>query len=163
MSLEKEEDKMQCKTIDSPEGFEDFFCKKSGVLCVPEERFRDFDGKVLSHDTFDFAKWFREKHPDILIDVVKADGVSDLRSGDYWLPVALLAGNVSFQVYLGIVANYLYDKLKGCLKHEKASVHLKTIYRSSKDGKYKKFEYDGSIDGLKAIIKKVDLKEFVEE
>jgi hypothetical protein len=163
MSLEKEEDKMQCKTINSFEGLEEFLSKKKDVLCIPEKRFHDYEGQVLNPDTFDFAKWFREKRPDVSIDVIKADGIADLRSGDYWLPLVLLAGDVSFQVYLGIVANYIYDKLRGSLNHDKASVHLKTIYRSAKDGKFKKFEYDGSVDGLTAIIKKVDLNEFMEE
>ena len=162
MNLE-EKDKLKHENITPPSDYIEFLNTKRGVLCVPEQKFRDYAGTVLQPETFRFAKWFTQNHPEIAIDVHEADARADLRSNDFWLPFVFLAADVSLQIYLNIVANYIYDMARGSLKHDKKSVHLKTIHKSSETGEIKEFTYDGSVKGFKALIKKFDLNKFMDK
>ncbi len=84
----------------------------------------------------------RKNNPNINIEVQKADKRLLLRSGDYWLPIVFLARDITLPLYLNIVANYLYEKMKGALKGEKARVHLSAIYEDSSKDLTKKFDFE---------------------
>lgn len=161
MDLEKK-DTVEHRIIESPPEFIDFINKGSGVLCVTESKFRDYNGKVLKPDTFRFAKWLKQNYPGIPINVNEADARADLRSNDFWMPLVFLASDISIQIYLSIVSNYIYDMARGALKHDKKSVHLRAIYKSA-TGETKEFSYYGSVEGLKESIKKFDLNKFMDE
>ena len=84
-----------------------------------------------------------------------------LHSNDYWFPLAVLGSDTAAQFYIGMVVNYVYDRLKGALKHDTHLVHLAAIYEDKPSGKVKKFIYTGPVEGLKACMKKIDLNEFL--
>jgi len=157
----EQKDTTRDKSIETPIDFGDFYEKSNGILCHPEEKFRDYEGPVLKPDTFRFSKWVRQKHSDIHIDVQSAEARADLRSNDFWLPLVFLASDVSLQVYLNLVAKYIYDIARGALTHDKKSVHLRAIYKNAESNETREFSYDGSVDGLKACIKKVDLNKLI--
>jgi hypothetical protein len=161
MDIQKE-DKAKYETIDAPLEFLNFLNTKNGVLCVPEPKFREYTGSVLKPDTFSFAKWFKKNHPEITIDVGNASAKVGLRSNDFWLPLVYLANDVSLQIYLNIVANYIYDMARGALRHDKKSVHLSVIHKSE-SGDIKEFLYDGSLEGLKNTIKKIDINKLMDK
>jgi len=157
----EQKDTIRNESIETPIDFADFHARSNGILCHPEEKFRDYEGPVLKPDTFRFAKWVRQKHSSIHIDVQSAEARADLRSNDFWLPLVFLASDVSLQVYLNLVANYIYDIARGALTHDKQSVHLRAIYKSAEANETMEFSYDGSVEGLKACIKKVDLNKLM--
>lgn len=61
-----------------------------------------------------------------------------------------------------MVANYLYDKIRGALKGDKCTVNLEVIVEDKKIGKAKKFSYHGSCEGLKEVIHRIDVNELME-
>jgi len=159
----EQKDTIRDESIEPPIDFPDFFEKSKGILCHPEEKFRDYEGPVLKPDTFRFAKWVKQKHSNIHIDVRSAEAMADLRSNDFWLPLVFLASDVSLPVYLNLVANYIYDMARGALTHDKRSVHLRAIHKSAETNETMEFSYDGSVDGLKACIKKIDLNKLMDK
>ena len=64
--------------------------------------------------------------------------------------------------YIGLVINYIYDKLKGSLKGEKenAKVHIEVEQKVGIN--YKKFKYDGPVSGLENSIEKFNINDFME-
>ena len=124
-----------------------------GIMCIPRNIGTDSPQSLLEPDTFRFAKWLKLKNEDVNIAIGKADGIKSLHSHDFWMPIVFLSNDVTFQVFLGLVSNYIYDCLKGALKHDKSNVHLEVYYKDSNNTK--KFTYSGSIEGLNIIIKKL--------
>lgn len=133
-----------------------------GFKIIPMEYF-NCDGRVLCSETGDFAKWVRKNNPAINVEIETPDKKLILRSGDYWLPLVFLANDVTLPIYLNIVASYLYEKMKGALKGEKARVHLSAIYENKSEGIAKKFDFEGDIDSLQKVITKFNLNKFLDE
>lgn len=115
----------------------------------------------LAADTFHFRKWLKANAPDIDLTVDEAPTLA-LHSHDIWIPLAILASDVSLQVYLGLVTNYIYNRLKGALRHDKHVVHLSVIHEDKKAGKLKRFDYSGSVEGLSECTQKTDLGTLLE-
>ena len=122
--------------------------ESKGILCIPSYTSDELSHKVHMPETYQFAKWILKNRKDISIEVIQAEGVMDLRSDDFWLPLVYLASDISLQIYIGIVASYIYDCLKGALKHDKSNVNLEAVYHDSKDGITKKFTYKGTAEGF---------------
>jgi hypothetical protein len=111
-------------------------------------------------DTGDFVKWVKQNSL-VNVQQQEAERRIDLRANEYWLPLVYLANDVSLQVYLGLVTNWLYDKMKGALKGEKARIRMRVAYEDKKAGSNKLFEFEGDPDALQSIIKKFDVNEFM--
>lgn len=149
------------KIIENPSKELQEFDKGSSGLKVVPEIYNGSEEKSISRDTGAFIKWLNN-HESVKIEYDPNAKKISLNNNEYWLPLVYLASDTSVQVYLGMVTNYLYDKLKGSLKgeKEKTKVHIKL---ECKDGdKYKKFTYDGNIEGLERI-KKIDANEFMKD
>jgi len=121
----------------------------------PEETF-------LAAGTMHLVKWLRKNAPDTRVAVDSAPTLA-LHSRDFWLPFALLASDITLQVYLGLIVNYLYDRLKGSLQHDRHTVHLSVVHEDKATGKLKRFDYTGSVNGLNACVKKTDLSGMLED
>lgn len=134
----------------------------TGFLMVPE-RHGQSEGLVLKSDGGDFAKWIRRNAPTIDVRLPSANRKLVFRSGDYWLPLVFLASDVTLQVYLNLVANYLYDKMKGALTRETTRVHLSATYKDNESGIVKRFNFEGDAEALQKVVKKVDLNRFLDE
>jgi len=133
-----------------------------GILCVPEDIMNKSQPNVLTPQTYDFAKWVRRNKQDICIDVAKSEGIKGLHSHEFWIPVAILASDISIQIFLGLVSSYIYDRIKGALKHDKTSIHLQAYYKETPEGVIKKFSYNGSIEGFEKITKKFNVNKFLD-
>ncbi len=79
------------------------------------------------------------------------------------MPLVFLASDITLPIYLNIVANYLYEKMKGALKGEKSRVHLSAMYKNTSDGITKKFEFEGDVDALQKAITKFNLNKYLED
>ena len=113
-------------------------------------------------ETYPFAKWVRKNKKDIKINVEEGRGIKDLRSGDFWMPLVLLASDVTVQMYVNLVSNYIYDMVRGALKHDVKTVHLEALYKDQETKKTKKFSYSGSVEGLEKAMKKFNLNKFLD-
>jgi len=157
------DDKNVCEelSIDNDSGFLNF--KENGKygIEVVNEPYREIEEKVAQPDSGDFVKWLHINRPDITVSIQKSVKRLVLHSNDYWLPLVYLASDVTLQIYLNLVANYLYDKSKGLFKGETARVHMSAIYEDSESGITKRFNFEGDTVSLQKAIKKFDLNNFM--
>jgi hypothetical protein len=149
-------------TVDDPE-FEQFIETNPNGLAIVPALWREYPEPVLPPNAGDFAKWLRAKNPSLSVQVIQTDKRLLLHSGDYWLPLVFLASDVSVQIYLNMVASFLYDKLKGALKGEPPPrVHLSAEYVETPDGTViKRFNFDGDMDALDRAKKLFDANKFL--
>jgi len=152
----------EISTLDEMQDFKNYLDSNPSGFKIVATEYPDCAGLVLYSETGNFHKWVRRNKPGIHIEVQQADKRLTLRSGEYWLPLVFLANDVTLQIYLGIVANYLYDMMKGALKGEKQRVHLTAIFESNPEGTFKKFSFEGDIESLEKAITKFNLKKFYE-
>lgn len=132
----------------------------TGVVLVPEVH-RDSEQRLLPSDAGDFVKWLRQK--DSSLAIVKADegdGRVLRRSSEWWLPLVYLAGDMTLQIYLNLVASYLYDKMRGSLAGDKHRVHLSAVYEETPSKRTMRFDYEGDAEALKSVIEKLDFGRF---
>jgi hypothetical protein len=158
------DDKETCEmvVVDDPD-FQSFLrAGIAGLKFVPRP-YRNCKGKLMSPDAGDFSKWLYRNHSEINLTLDKGDGTLILRSRDFWLPLVFLASDVALPIYLNLVSNYLYDRMKGALRNEKPRVHLEAVFHDKKEGISKKFSYEGDAEGLQNAIKKFDLNRFLDE
>jgi hypothetical protein len=117
----------------------------------------------LKADGVDFAKWIKQNRPEFPISLPKSTPKIALHSADVWLPLIHLASDTSMSVFLNMVSNYLYDKVKGKLLSDHPKVHLSVMYQNKQDGVTKKFEFSGDGNSLGKAIKRFDLDNFFDE
>lgn len=128
-------------------------------LKVVAENYNEIEGKVLFRDTGSLIKWINNNY-NVKINYNHNVKKVSLNNNEYWLPLIYLASDITLPIYLSMVANYLYEQLKGSLEgeKEKSIVHLSIEY---KDGdKYKKLNYDGPVEGLEKF-QKINLNEIM--
>ncbi|MFH2135377.1 MAG: hypothetical protein ABII81_09405 [Pseudomonadota bacterium] len=153
-------------TVKSFEDDADFLAflasESSGLAFVPEPQ--SHCGVLgLKSDFSDFAKWARATSPNIQVTAPNNVPKIILRNSDVWLPLAFLAGDTSIQIFLNMVASYLYDRAKGSLKNERTRIHLSVVYQDKAAGKSKRFDFSGDSEALGKAIKRFDLNEFFDD
>jgi hypothetical protein len=132
---------------------------RRGLAMIPEI-YGDSPKPALRSAGGDFAKWLKINAPTIPVDVRRSDQRLVLRSGDYWLPLVFLAGDVALPVYLKLIANYIYEKMKGALKGDKIRVRFSAMYEDPSTGVVKRFDFDGDDEALQQAIKQFDPNKF---
>lgn len=131
------------------------------VAILPQD-YPDSETPVLMQDAGDFAKWLSRTNPDINLYYSTPQTRIALRAADYWLPLVVLANDISLPIYLNLVSSYVYDRMKGALKGDISKVHIEAVFTDSNSGIYKRFKYDGDVTGLEKVIKKFDVNKFME-
>jgi hypothetical protein len=135
-----------------------FLATGRGLRIVPEP-YGEVDSDVLKPDTGDFTKWLRATHPDLRVEVPAARKLV-LHSNEIWLPLVLLASDVTLVMYLNVVSNYVYDRMKGAIRGHKARVHCSAEYVDAESGTVKRFDFSGDHESLVAITDKLNLDSF---
>ena len=152
MSTLEPSDVVEFVSVEEDEEFLTFLeSGTSGLLVVPEAH-GESGSMLLTADTGDFVKWIQLQEPALEVTVGESQGRLVRRSSNYWLPLVFLATDVSLPIYLNLVSNYLYDKMKGALRDEKARVHLSAMYKDSSDGVVKKLTFEGDTDTLHEVL-----------
>jgi hypothetical protein len=159
------EQKEVCKvtTVEDDTDFQSYLETNPSGLVMLAGPWRDWPEPVLQQDTGDFVKWLKINAPSIPVEVRKKEQRLLLQSGDYLLHLAFLDSDVSVQIYLNMVASYLYDKLKCALKGEKARVHFSAVYEDKANKVVKRFDFEGDIEALQKVIKRFDLNKFLDD
>lgn len=138
-----------------------FGSAQGGMGFVPESYGQVSKG--LKSEGADFAKWIKQKNPGFPVSLPTSVPKISLHGADVWLPLIYLAGDTSMQVFLNMVASYLYDKSKGNLSSDRPIVHLAVMYQNKRDGVTKKFEFSGDSESLSKAVKRFDLDNFFDE
>jgi hypothetical protein len=122
-------------------------------------------GDFLPDITGDFIKWSQESEIDLPVKLLVQKRYIHRRSIDIWLPVMWIGQNVLLPIVLSLIAAYIFDKSKGLLKGEKATVKFALLHRNKK-GQIKRFEFEGDSNSLSKLINKsktLDLDTFFDD
>jgi hypothetical protein len=163
-SLFEPKETAEVTTINDDPEFQRFIETNPVGLAIVPEQWRDYPEPVLPPNAGDFAKWLRAYAPSVSVQIIKTEKRLLLHSADYWLPLVFLASDVSVQIYLNMVASFLYDKLKGALKGDTTRVHLSAEYEETPDGGViKRFNFDGDMDALDRVMKRFNVNKFLDD
>lgn len=163
MSLLEPRDRVEVVTVEDASDFREFQARAPrGVTIVPET-FGDPPRLAVRDSAGDFVKWAKQNAPTVSVEMRQPADRLVLRSADHWLPLAFLASDVSVQFYLNLVANYVYDKLKGSLKGDNIRVRFSVVYEESETGAIKRFDFEGDEQALAKTVKRFDLNRFLDD
>lgn len=137
----------------------EFIESKAGIFLSAEDNFRK-DKLILKPEAYPFSKWIKQNREGISVTIDTCESLIDLKSEEYWIPIAFLAQDVSFQIFTSALYDYLKFRVRGALQGEVAIVHFSAIFKSDKC--YKKLDYSGPVEGLKKF-KNIDLNEIMSE
>lgn len=143
------------------EDFKKFYSESNGIKIVPEF-YNGTKEKILQRDSGTFAKWVHKHHAEINIDYNPNFKKISLHNNEYWLPLVFLASDTSVQIYMGLIINFMYDKLKGSLTGEKKEAKVNFSFECKEGDDYKRFNYSGDLEGLKKF-KKIDLNKILKD
>ena len=163
MDIFERQDSAKVSEVTDHQQLQEFLARgDKGILCIAVH---DDESQSLTSmpETYRFAKWVRQNAKDVDIDVAPHEGTKILHSADFWMPLVILGGDISIQMFVSLVANYVYDMAKGALPHESKSVYFEALYEEEDTKKTKKFSYSGSIAGLNEIVEKFDLNDFMDQ
>jgi hypothetical protein len=150
------------EVINTPSNeFKKFYSESHGIKFVPEI-YNGTTEKILQRDSGTFAKWLHKHHTEIKIDYDPDVKKVSLHNNEYWLPLVYLASDTSVQIYIGLVINFIYDKLKGALSGEKDKATVNFSFEFKDGDKHKKFNYSGDVKGLEKF-NKIDINKLLKE
>ncbi|MGB7582841.1 MAG: hypothetical protein WBL85_10400 [Sedimentisphaerales bacterium] len=155
--MENEKKLFTLAEIEPAKECKEFIENSNGIFLSAEDNFRK-GHEVLKPDTYRFAKWLRQNKSEISVKISSCENVIDLKSSEIWLPMVFLATNVALPLFLNFVYDYLKSMVRGDLSKDDPKAHLNVIYKDK--GKFKKFEYNGPVEGLKKI-KQFDINDFI--
>ena len=67
---------------------------------------------------------------------------------------------MTLPLYLNLVANYIYEKMKGALKGDKARMRFSAMYEDTATGIIKRFDFAGDEEALKNAITELHSNDF---
>lgn len=111
----------------------------------------------FAQEAVSFVKYCRSINNDVKMDILADDDkieIRDLHSFDIWMPIIWIASEILLPVATGLVANYIYERMKGREK-EDCTVKVSFIVRDGK--KTKELHYDGDAKAFKETFEKIDI------
>lgn len=114
------------------------------------------DEYYYAQETIDFVKYCRERDSCETFDLLSDDEIQvrSLHSFDLWLPVIYIAQNFLLPTVVGLVANYIYERIKG---HEQDRTKVEVSFLVEKEGESKLLSYSGDAEAFKEQFEKIDL------
>lgn len=153
----------EISTVEDDSDFRDFIASNpAGIRFIPKA-YGDRIPTTINAEGGDFAKWIQLHNPSINVDLDNGVPRLVLCSGDIYLPLAFLASDVAFPIYLNLVSSYLWEKTRGALKSDKPRIHFSAEYEDKVNGVTKRFKFEGDADALQNAIKPFDLNRFLDE
>lgn len=163
MALLERKDVCEIITIEDDKAFREFAASNPTGLTLSAEEYGEQNQIVFKSDGAHFAKWIRLNNPAIAMTYDENKPRLTLRDNDIWLPLVFLASDITLPIYLNLVSNFLYEKMRGFLKGETIYVHLSAEYEDQASKKIKRFNFDGDTASLEKAIKRFDLNQFFNE
>ena len=111
-----------------------------------------------AQETIDFIKFCREADNQFTIGTLDDGYIKSrsLHSFDIFMPILWIATEVLLPIAIGIVSNYIYDKMKG-REHEEANVELSFIVE--RNGEKKMLHYKGPASEFEKEFKAINLND----
>ena len=156
-------DTCELRNVEDATAFRTFSAKHPSGLEMVAEQYGEGQQVAVKSDAGQFGKWLRANNPELNVVLEAKAPKLVLRSGDIWLPLVFLAGDIALPIYLNLVASYLYDRMKGALKGDSSRVHFCAEFEDKVSGRIKRFTFDGDADALKSAIKRFDVNDFLDE
>lgn len=160
MNILRYEPRTTVRDVENDTNYLQFLSEVHADIAFVPQPMGEQDKPGLLSDYGDFMKWLAAEQPNISISVPSNTQKIILRSAEIWLPLAYLASDTSVQIFLNMVASYLYDRAKGGLKEEKARVNFSVEYQDKNVGKTKRLEFSGDVEALEKAIKRFDINNF---
>jgi|GEM_PF-985423 len=146
--------------VDDAQPFQQFIADTASGIAVVPEVLASGGLPRLKPDGGDFLKWLMSAYPEVNITPPPDSPKIVLHSADVWLPLMYLASDTSVQVALGIITNYLYDRMKGSLKSDRSVVDFSIVYEDRQSQKIKRLNFKGTAEDLAQVMKKFDANNF---
>lgn len=127
----------------------------SDILIVPAKY--DDNEYYFAQESIDFIKFCRQCDDSNSIDILSDDDIKvrSLHSFDLWMPVIWVASNVVLPIVVGLVTNYIYDKLKG---RENEDAQIDVTFMVNRDGEEDKIiHYKGNAKTFEKTFEKIDI------
>lgn len=130
--------------------------KKANVLIIPTEGFRDKEGLFFPECTSEFYMFLKSQeriNTEICVDDDDFQKI-ELHSAVIYVATMLVKYAI-LPIVEGIIATYLYDKIKSMNKKRKdanASVHIIV----DNDGDSKRIDYEGSVDNFEKTMESIE-------
>lgn len=124
------------------------------IIAIPQKY---VDGEFyFAQETVDFIKFCRQNDDAHSFEILSNGDlkIRSLHSFDIWMPIIQIAGEALLSVAIGLVTNYIYDKLKGREKEE-AKVDITMVVK--RKGEDKTIHYNGDAKTFKETFEKIDL------
>lgn len=110
----------------------------------------------FSQEAINFVKYCRQSN-NVNIDVLADYGaieVLSLHSFDIWMPIIWIAENILFPVIVGLVTNYVYERMRG---KEKEKCEVKVVFMVKSGENVKELRYEGDAKTFEETFKKIDI------
>lgn len=156
-------EELTTEVVTDDDEYEEFLRVGSSGVYLKAEQFGESAELALRSDGGDFLKWAKETSPEIKLGMQEVEKRLVLKSADIWIPLAYLASDITIPVYLNILANYLYDRLRGSIGSNNTKIHFSAVYKESDNGTTKKLTFSGNADALEKVIKKFDANSFLDK
>lgn len=110
----------------------------------------------FAQETVDFLKYCRIMSPEHSFDILSDETaqVRSLHSFDIWMPVIWVASNVLLPLAVGLISNYIWEKMKG-REEEPAKVDVTLLVKNGVKEKY--LHYSGDAKTFKESFEQIDL------
>jgi len=150
----EEKEMMEITDSSGDSDFLAFAANGKGIMIAPQS-YGEPSRKVLFPEANRFAKWMKAQHSDVQVQIARDYPALDLRGNDVWMPLVYLAGRIALPVFLNIVSNYLYDRLKGKLKGDRPIIHLDVRYIDMQSRTGKSLKFKGDIQAFERTMKQL--------
>lgn len=130
---------------------------ESDIIILPQ-RYKA-DEFYFAQESIDFVKFCKRNNQEIKTDIlanINEIPVMALHSFDIWMPIIWICKNFFLPLTIELVANYIYDKIKG---REHENVNLKASFIVKNGKKSIELHYDGDAKTFKDTFKKIDINQ----
>lgn len=133
--------------------------KEADILLLPYEGFRDRNDFLFPEETYRVYQYFLDniKDTELKLEICSSDEeYKELElHADVINIVHIIVNSTAYAIVIGIITNYLYDKLKDYNK-KSADVNVNVNITVESNGKSKMISYEGSIENFERAMKNLD-------
>ena len=127
------------------------------VLVLPSRSPYEDSKYYFAQEAVNFIKFCRAENIGLNIDILADENkieIRSLHSFDIWMPIIWVSYNVNLPLVIGLVANYITDKIKG---REKTNHIVKVSFIINDGDKTKQLNYEGDAKTFKETFEKIDI------
>ncbi len=127
----------------------------SDIVVLPQKY--NINEFYFAQESVNFIKYCRKNNQKLKTDILANENgipIRALHSFDIWMPIIWIASYIILPTAIGLVTNYIYEKMKG-REHEDVSVKVSFVVKSG--DQLKELHYDGDAKTFKETFEKIDI------